>query len=148
MKFKFSIPDFDAASPEDALNKIVQHLTTVTRNFSSGRSLEECGALFTLAESSAKTDPVDLTKDAAVSTLGPIELELDPDSPQARKVAERKVADEAAAAAETARLARGNLTDDDIIAQLKIDATAEHEASLIENADVHAAAEAALKAGE
>lgn len=100
MKFKFDCSTvIEARSQEDALSAIADHVSTVNRQVASDRSLADCGAKFTITQVDDKAEAVPL-KDEATVALGPIELELDPKSPQGIALEEQKVAE-----AEAARLA-------------------------------------------
>lgn len=123
----------EAGSMEDAISQVVTHLTTVSRNAGSGRELADCGALFTITENTKDKPKVsDLKTDVANEKLGPVELDLDPNSEQAIHLAEQKVEREAEAKAEEERQERGKLTDDDIIAELREKSAAEHDAAMAE----------------
>lgn len=143
MKYQFKMDTVvDATSLEEAIDQVATHIKTVNRNVASGRTMEECGASFTVKEVANKTKAIDLTADAAVELHGPIDLELDPASPEGVALVEQKAVKAEEKAAEERRMANASRSDAEIMAE---HAAAEQEKL---NAEIEAQAKEAPAEGE
>lgn len=141
MKYQFKMDTvIEAGSIEEAIDQVATHIKTVNRNVASERPLEDCGALFTLKEVAEKTKAVNISDDKAVKLHGPIELELDPASPEGIARVEQKAVEAEEKAAEEKRLTNAARSDAEIMA--------EHAAAEQEKLNAEIAAKDAEKSEE
>jgi hypothetical protein len=83
MKFAFSLSAvIEADCLETALKIVSGHISRVQTHVANERSLNDCGAKFTISQVSDDTPDDDLVSDPVVNEHGPIALTLDPESPE------------------------------------------------------------------
>jgi hypothetical protein len=115
MKFKFVMSAVvEAGSEEDALNKVANHIATVSRQFAS--DVANIAPEFGIEQVKDDAKAVDLT-DKHTQANGPIELELDPKSSAGVALAAQKKAREAEVEVEKTRDAKANRSDAEIMAE-------------------------------